>query len=779
MKYCKQEILVLLTLLLCNSFTFASIVGKVQSVDGKPIVNAKVICRVYEGEDKERRFVTRTDSRGQFIFPEAKITPEGYGASLHAVADGYGVNGCRIRSNNPKVQFGSETLPPDKPVTITLPPETVLEFRVIDESGQPVQGVKVTVATVISPKLPRGREFFEQPLPEWLSTEREAEELGLTAVSDADGFVRLKGLPRGGAVHLRLEHERFGRIVKPADISEPEIRLSQTPLTVLKDIVLEEPGEAEGEVRYEDGTPAAGIRLFWRNPSGWISGEVTTDEQGRYRLSKLQPYHYEISLHYEERKVSEWVAMPPVVNFFVRSGQKVTLPTITLTKGGFLEGVATDVETGEPVADVVIMVGQIIKRADAPVLYWVAQAKTDRQGRYRVQVPPGEFECYIGAPPVYLPPVEFLPTAPNPYKGVIKKGETTRMDIQLRKGLMVRGRVVDEQGKPVPNAVVLNMETEFEPQRAVTDEQGNFVLTNLQPLKQVRLRAYKDDLRTKEEVVLFPDEAKAKNIVLQLAKIPSPKVKGKVVDETGKPIPNAIITANWIREFVTETFARASSIAREMAVTDSKGQFEVVGLWQGDTYYLSIKAEGYGAVWTEKFTLKIGEVKDVGTITLKRAGCVLTGTVIGYEGPLQNVSIYTLEGGMIATRTDRNGKFELRGLTAGRHRVVVRDPTRYGWLNLEVEIGEGKDALKIVSVQPTRANIESVDVRNGELFIFLRPVTPKVETEKPKAELELNPPEVGKPAPDLSVQVWLNTKPITLSALRGKIVVLDFCDWFG
>lgn len=779
MKCCKRMALALLTLLLCSSFTFASIAGKVQSVDSKPIVNAKVICRVYEGEDKERRFVTRTDSRGQFVFHEAKITPEGYGASLYAVADGYGVNGCRIRSNNPKVQFGPETLPPDKTVTITLFPETVLEFRVVDESGQPVHGVKVTVVTVIAPLLPNIREFFEATLPTWLSTESEAKELGLIAVSDEDGFVRLKNLPRGGAVHLWLEHERFGRIVKPAATSDPEIRLSQSSLTVLKDIVLEEPGEAEGEVQYEDGSPASGIRLFWRNPLGWISGEVTTNEQGRYRLSKLQPCHYEIWLHYEEPKAKEWVAMPPVVNFSVRSGQKVTLPTITLTKGGFLEGVATDVETGKPVADVVIAVGQIVKQADAPVLQWVAQAKTDKQGRYRVQVPPGEFECYIGAPPIYLPPVEFLPTAPNPYKGVIKKGETTRMNIQLRKGLVVRGRVVDETGKPVPNAVVLNMETEIEPQRVVTDEQGNFVLTNLQPLKQVRLRAYKNDLRTKEDIVLFPDEAKAKDIVLKLAKIPLPKVKGRVVDEAGKPIPNAIVTANWIREFVTETFARASSMGREMAVTDGKGQFEVVGLWQGDTYGLSIKAEGYGAAWTEKFTLKIGEIKDVGTITLKRAGCVVTGTVIGYEGPLQNVSVYEPISIMIATRTDKNGKFELRGLTAGRHKLVVREPTRYGWLNLEIEIGEGKDSLKILSVRPAMANIESVEVRNGELFIFLRPVTPKVETEKPKAELELRPPEVGKPAPDLSVQVWLNTKPLTLLALRGKIVVLDFCDWFG
>ena len=33
---------------------------------------------------------------------------------------------------------------------------------------------------------------------------------------------------------------------------------------------------------------------------------------------------------------------------------------------------------------------------------------------------------------------------------------------------------------------------------------------------------------------------------------------------------------------------------------------------------------------------------------------------------------------------------------------------------------------------------------------------------------------VGKPAPKLQVANWMNSKPLTLSALKGKVVVLDF-----
>ena len=34
--------------------------------------------------------------------------------------------------------------------------------------------------------------------------------------------------------------------------------------------------------------------------------------------------------------------------------------------------------------------------------------------------------------------------------------------------------------------------------------------------------------------------------------------------------------------------------------------------------------------------------------------------------------------------------------------------------------------------------------------------------------------EIGKPAPEISGQSWLNSKPLTLAELRGKVVLLEF-----
>src|SRR5215204_1118499 len=54
---------------------------------------------------------------------------------------------------------------------------------------------------------------------------------------------------------------------------------------------------------------------------------------------------------------------------------------------------------------------------------------------------------------------------------------------------------------------------------------------------------------------------------------------------------------------------------------------------------------------------------------------------------------------------------------------------------------------------------------------------PKLEASKVRGELD---EMQGKPAPALQLDNWMNSKPVQLSDLKGKIVVLDFwATWCG
>jgi len=72
----------------------------------------------------------------------------------------------------------------------------------------------------------------------------------------------------------------------------------------------------------------------------------------------------------------------------------------------------------------------------------------------------------------------------------------------------------------------------------------------------------------------------------------------------------------------------------------------------------------------------------------------------------------------------------------------------------------------------------------GGLLIHLKPYEETRSEIRPseaaKSEIAIKPLAVGMPAPELSCSDWvnLNGKNLSLSALRGKVVLLDFCDFF-
>jgi len=85
------------------------------------------------------------------------------------------------------------------------------------------------------------------------------------------------------------------------------------------------------------------------------------------------------------------------------------------------------------------------------------------------------------------------------------------------------------------------------------------------------------------------------------------------------------------------------------------------------------------------------------------------------------------------------------------------------------------DADKVYEVY----NLLSENVRNGRMAAFMKPTLANADRELARREQAKNIAQ-GKPAPEITLND-INGKPLSLSSLRGKYVVLDFwgswCGW--
>ena len=138
--------------------------------------------------------------------------------------------------------------------------------------------------------------------------------------------------------------------------------------------------------------------------------------------------------------------------------------TIVLPRAGRISGKVTDNQTGKPVNGARLVVG--IEYSDDSPRAWV-----DYQGSYTIEgVRPGKNVVTIHA----------SDHAPELFEVQVRVAEVATLDVQLKPGGTLRGKAVDEEGKPVPRPYV---ETGFWRGyetlglRAVGDEQGEFILT--------------------------------------------------------------------------------------------------------------------------------------------------------------------------------------------------------------------------------------------------------------------------------------------------------------
>jgi protocatechuate 3,4-dioxygenase beta subunit len=422
-----------------------AVTGRVLDPAGKPVVGAEVAVVVWEylrfssweKEDLDgTEFAGRTtsDSDGHFRLNVLQPPPVTRQAMLvYARVPGHGVGWAPIKADATRAE-----------TEIHLQPEGILAGKVIDLQGGPVAGVKIHAYRLTWHK---GDTWKVLPLP------KDA----VTATTDKQGRFVFHTVGRDLAVDLKIDDLHCAPKELRVNTGEPE-KSGRLVIGVAP------PAVVEGRVVCEDtGKPMANATLdvftSTKSQEGYITGagEVTgrTDARGRFKVSAFPGS-------------SGWVMVrPPQGQPYLVTTKEFDWPKgavrqeveVKLPRGVMLYGRVTEAATGKPVARASVQNGG----------NWHGRVLTALDGSYSIAVTPGHVRLFVTAPtPDYIAqPVgsaELLLDKPGGdsfyYHAAatldLKKDERAKeISFTLRRGVTLKGTVVDPDGKPVKDAVVL------------------------------------------------------------------------------------------------------------------------------------------------------------------------------------------------------------------------------------------------------------------------------------------------------------------------------------
>ena len=248
------------------------------------------------------------------------------------------------------------------------------------------------------------------------------------------------------------------------------------------------------------------ISGFDESYSEWRSD--ITDEEGRYYLEfRRGGTFYIIADHedyYQEEKiVDSEINENNIVNFELE-------PKIYNTT---IYGTVTDSETGEPLSDVVVSLGEVYYDDSGHKTKWGEYLITDVDGKYSFEVFKGNFSISARKEEYYGYSSEDF---------FVDEGEEYQLDIELEPWDQgVFGKVTDEEGNPISDLVV-TLENDWIRANDVTDENGEYEI--ITPWAgEYTLKAHEDGYRPYvENIDIGEGEMEEVDIEMVESQLPSP-----------------------------------------------------------------------------------------------------------------------------------------------------------------------------------------------------------------------------------------------------------------
>ncbi|MEM1202334.1 MAG: carboxypeptidase regulatory-like domain-containing protein [Acidobacteriota bacterium] len=375
-------------------------VGRVVDEDDRPVVGAEValtsatvqdaVSQLW-GQDTHRGRVAVTDGEGRFVVPDLAVGD----FDLRARARGFApatVPGIEVRDEPGPADLG----------TLVLMPGAEIRGRVVDAADRPLAEVRVD-----HQGLDRGP---------WPIEGRRDDPPG--AVSNREGRFTIPDLAPGQRVMLQLEKEGYvtARLSAAPAAEEPQ------------EVVVEAAVSLAGRAIDEAGEPLQGVVVMASDarPGKNRMEYGFSDAEGAFEIDTLAPGIYQVQADrrgYRNSTLSD-----------VEVTAEGAFLEVTLRRGATLVGWTLD-PSGAPLPDARISV-------EAPAEQEQYGGESDAEGRFTVR----------GLPSGKLVVRGFHPRFVRASEELVLDGDRGSVELRFEAGAEIRGRVVDESGRPVEGA---------------------------------------------------------------------------------------------------------------------------------------------------------------------------------------------------------------------------------------------------------------------------------------------------------------------------------------
>lgn len=554
---------------------------------------------------------------------------------------------------------GDTTIEEGRAATLRLEPRLAAAGMVVDEGGRPVPGAEILATYVFSPALLNRMSAYQS---------------GGVARSNESGRFRLISLAPDIAYQLKVRKTGFA----PAKVELPAREAGQ-PAQDLR-IVLRAGRTAFGLVIDGQRRPVAGARvtlqpatpssfaarrLASRNPSERFEG--TTDPAGRFEVASLPAGTYDATVR---GKGFAPLTVPGLV--LPEGAGRTDLGTVVLSPGTAVRGIVADLE-GKPVEGAEVRAQAAAERSPFPRAFSSrepepADAVTAQDGTFLLaDRAPGESLDLTVTHPSYG--TESAPGVAVPREEPVR--------VVLKPVARVSGRVLDPDGKPIPEAQVFLIEMRSEsfgggqssllparlPRDAKTDEKGAFEIERVAPGPiQVNAQAPRRQRARVEGLEVKPGRDLT-NVEIVLA--PGGTVEGRVLSPEGRPVPNAQVS---VAETASQGMMVFSSVQTK---TDGDGRYRLDGVPPGPRT-LEATAEGY-----RRGVRDVEVTAETRTVDFElERGLEVAGRVVDDAGnPIPSVQVVLTAGrnffDALRAITGADGGFRISGVQDGTYNLTA------------------------------------------------------------------------------------------------------------